>query len=111
MEERTKPNRSIPKRLPPPTESPWIIAFAGKMGIGVAPDKPPTDLLLAALKSDIHEERLASLQYLCILPSDGVFSALYEAMYGGDRDLREAAYYTVSEIAARGIQIPDPSHL
>ncbi len=43
-ETRQRPNPHIPQRLPPPTESPWIIAFAGKQGLGVSPDKPPTQL-------------------------------------------------------------------
>ena len=58
LEERQKPNPHIPKRLPPPSESPWLIAFAGKKGEGISPDKPPTDLLLLALKSDNPEEQL-----------------------------------------------------
>lgn len=108
IEERQRPNIYIPKRLPPPTESPWIIAFAGKQGLGVTPDKPPTDLLLAALQSDSLDERIASLYYLRTLPVEDVLGALYKAMYGGNQELREAVYYTISELAARGLNIPDP---
>ena len=107
-ENHQRPNPHIPQRLPPPTESPWIIAFAGKQGIGVSPDKPPTDLLLLALKSGSEEERLAALAYLRIMPIEGVFGALYQAMYSGDPTLREAAFQTVSEMASRGVDVPDP---
>lgn len=108
LDERQRPNPHIPKRLPPPTESPWIVAYAGKQGVGVTPDKPPTDLLLTALKSGSSEERIASLYYLRIMPVEGVFGALYQAMYGGDPELREAAFQTVAEMAARGVQVPNP---
>ena len=108
LEERRKPNIHIPQRLPPPSESPWLIAFAGKKGEGISPDKPPTDLLLLALKSDDAEERLASLSYLRMMPIEGVFGALYHAMYGGDPELREAVFQTFSEMAARGVEVPDP---
>jgi hypothetical protein len=107
-ENRQKPNPHIPQRLPPPTESPWIIAFAGKQGLGVPPDKIPTDLLLLALKSGTEEERLASLAYLRMVPVEGVFGALYQAMYGGESTLREAVFQTFSEMAARGFAVPDP---
>jgi HEAT repeat protein len=108
LEDHRKPNPHIPKRLPPPSESPWLIAFAGKMGEGVSPDKPPTDLLLLALKSDDPEERLASLEYLRMVPVEGVFGALYQALYGGEPELREAAFQAISEMASRGVEVPDP---
>jgi HEAT repeat protein len=108
LEDHRKLNRHIPRRLPPPSESPWLIAFAGKQGMGISPDKPPTDLLLMAFKLGEPEEKMASLGYLRILPSEGVFSALYQAMYGGDPELREAVFQTISEMAARGFEVPDP---
>ncbi len=107
-EKRQRPNPHIPQGLPPPTESPWIIAFAGKQGLGVSPDKSPTDLLLMALKSGTEEERLASLAYLRMNPVEGVFGALYQAMYGGEPTLREAVFQTFAEMAACGVDLPDP---
>jgi HEAT repeat protein len=109
LDSRQQPNAHIPKPLPPPTESPWMIAYAGKQGMGVTPDKPPTDLLLSALKSSVPEERLAALNYLRLYPTEGVIGALYNAMYSGDRELREAVFYVLSEIAAHGIQLPNPA--
>ena len=73
-----------------------------------SPDKPPTDLLLFALKSGTEEERLASLAYLRIMPMEGVFAALFQTMYGSELSLREAVFQTVSEMAARGVEVPDP---
>jgi HEAT repeat protein len=107
-ENHLKVNPHIPQRLPAPSESPWIIAFAGKQGLGVSPDKPPIDLLLQALKSGTEEERLASLSYLRIMPVEGVFGALYQTLYGSEPTLREAVFQTVSEMAARGVDVPDP---
>lgn len=109
LEEKRKPNPHIPKRLPPPSESPWLIAFAGKKGEGISPDKPPTDLLLLALRSDNPEDQLASLAYLRLMPTEGVFGALYHAMYGGEPELREAVFRIFSEMASRGVEVPDPA--
>ncbi|MDW8227176.1 MAG: HEAT repeat domain-containing protein, partial [Anaerolineales bacterium] len=108
LEIRRNPPSSIPQRLPPPTESPWLIAFASKQGMGITPDKPPVDLLLSALKSGTIEERLASLDYLRIMPIEGVFGVLFQAMYGGEPELREAIFRTITEMAARGVDVPDP---
>jgi len=107
-ENRQSPNPHIPQRLPSPTEAPWLITFAGKLGLGVSPDTLPTELLLMALKSGTEEERLASLAYLRIFPTEGVFGALYQAMYSGEPTLREAVFLTFSEMAARGVDVPDP---
>ncbi len=108
LEEQRKPNPHVSKRLPPPSESPWLIAFAGKKGEGISPDKPPTDLLLMALKSEDPDEQLASLSYLRMMPTEGVFGALYQAMYGGEPELREAVFQIFSEMASRGVEVPDP---
>jgi hypothetical protein len=61
-----------------------------------------------ALKSGTEEERLASLSYLRIMPVEGVFGALFQTMYGSELILREAVFQTLSEMAARGIEVPDP---
>lgn len=108
MEARRNLPSHVPKRLPPPTESPWLIAFAGKQGVGVTPDKPPTDLLLQALKSGTLEEKIASLNYLRIMPVEGVFGVMFQSMYAGEPELREAVFRTITEMAARGVQVPDP---
>ena len=108
LEERKKKSKYIPNRLPPPSESPWLLAYAGKQGMGISPDVQPTDLLLTALKTGSPEEQLASLAYIRIMPTEGIFSELFNAMYGDNKELREAVYQTIAEMSARGINIPDP---
>ena len=108
IEDHQKPNPHIPKRHPPVTESPWLIAFAGKQGLGISPGKLPTEPLLLALKSGEPDERLAALAYLRMMPEEGVFGALYQAMYGGEPELRESVFQVLAEMAARGADMPDP---
>jgi hypothetical protein len=33
---------------------------------------------------------------------------LFQAMYGGESSLRESIFLTLSEMAARGVNVPDP---
>jgi hypothetical protein len=108
LEEHLKPNKYLPRRLPPPSESPWLIAYAGEQGVGISPNVPPTDLLLRALKTGNLEEKVASLSYLRTMPSEGVYGALYNAMYGDERELREEVFRALTEMASRGADIPDP---
>jgi HEAT repeat protein len=100
---------SIPRRLTPPSETPWLIEFAGRQGIGISPGAPATDILLTGLKDTNPDVRLSSLQYLKQNPTEGVITQLYHSMYKDDPHLREAAYHALMEIAASGVRLPHPS--
>jgi HEAT repeat protein len=102
-------NPRIPHPLKTPSESPWLIEFAGKQGMGISPGEPATDILLLALKGDEPEARLSALPYLKNTPTDGVITQLYNAMYRDDPELREATYQTLWELGAAGIKLPDPT--
>ncbi len=101
-------NPRIPHPLKAPSESPWLIEFAGKQGMGISPGTPATDILLLALKGDEPEARLSALPYLKNTPTDGVITQIYNAMYRDDPELREAAYQTLWELGASGVKLPDP---
>jgi len=108
VEARQHPSPRIPHKLTAPSDTPWIIEFAGRFGMGVAPGQPATDLLLLALKSEREEERHAALNYLRYTPGEGVLAALFNCVYGQDAALREAAYYLVWEMSITGAKIPLP---
>ena len=96
----------VPHPLKAPSETPWLIEFAGTHGTGISPGSPATDVLVAALKSQKVEERLAALAYLKKDPNDGIVKQIYGAMYGDDSEVREAAYFTLWEIGASGYKLP-----
>ncbi len=108
LEKAEQPNPRIPRKLLPPSETPWLIAFAGQQGMGISPGAPATDVLLLALKSEEPEESLAALRYLKRTPSEGVLNALYHLMNGGNIEMREAVFLALLEIAASGVKLPDP---
>lgn len=99
----------VPRKLITPSESPWLIEFAGKQKMGVPRGGPATDILLSAFKLGDTEERLAALPYLKRVANEGIVAALYNAMYGEDPEVREAAFYAVQEIAANGFKLPHPN--
>jgi hypothetical protein len=108
VDNRKGTNPRVPRALPPAHENPWLIGFAAKLGMGISPGQNPTDLLLAALRSEIPEEQMAALQYLRRTPTSGVINALYQAIYGNVSEMRELAFQAVQEVALDGIKIPDP---
>ena len=99
----------VPHPLATPSESPWIVAFAGKQKMGVPRGGQSTDLLLSAFKQGDTEERLAALPYLKRVANEGIINAMYNAMYGEDPEVREAAFYAMEEIAADGVKLPHPN--
>lgn len=98
-----------PNKLKTPHESPWLIEFAAKKGMGISPGAPATDILLLALKEEDVELRLAAMPYLKASPKEGVIAQLYDAMYQDDPEVRETAYHTLWEIGLSGVKLPDPS--
>ena len=109
LEQKTHLDPRVPHRLKVPSESPWLIEFAGKQGMGIPRGGPATDVLLNAYKYGETEERLAALPYLKQAAGEGILAALYNGIYGEDPEVREASFYALEEIAADGAQIPHPN--
>jgi HEAT repeat protein len=109
LEQMTKVDPRVPRKLTTPSESPWLIEFAGKQGMGVPRGSPATDVLLSAFKLGETEERLAALPYLKRAANEGTIGALYNAMYGEDPEVREAAFHAIEEIGANGTKLPHPN--
>jgi HEAT repeat protein len=98
----------VPRPLAPHSETPWLIEFAGKQGVGISPGVPATDLLIKALKDGNADERLGALAYLRRTPNEGVLKNIYEAVQSDDPELREAAYQTIWELGSGGVFLPNP---
>ena len=109
LDMRTKGDMYSPVKQTAPSDTPWLVEFAAKKGVGVSPGMPATDILLVALKDSDPEIRLASLQLLKFTPQGDVIKHLYEAMYTDDPELREYTFNTLWELGSAGVKLPDPS--
>ncbi|MEP7134326.1 MAG: HEAT repeat domain-containing protein [Chloroflexota bacterium] len=109
LEQMAHADPRVPHKLMPPSEAPWLIAFAGKNGKGIPRGSAATDTLLSAFKNGSTEERLAALPYLKRVANEGIIGALYHAMYGDDLEVREASFYALEEIGANGVKLPHPN--
>jgi len=109
LDSKTSAGSLAPRKLKAPSESPWLIEFAAKQGMGISPGVPATDILLLALKSEDADTRLAALPYLKYTPNEGVIAQIYDAMYKNDPELREAAYNILWELGTAGVKLPHPN--
>lgn len=109
LEQKAHPDPRIPRRLSVPSETPWLIEFAGKQGMGIPRGGAATDVLLNAYKHGETEQRLAALPYLKRVADQGIIGSLYNGIYGEDPEVREGSFYALEEIAANGTRIPHPN--
>lgn len=108
LEELINTNARSPRPMPPLTQTPWLIAYAGELGMGVAPGKPAWDLLFKALQNGNLEQRLAAVEVLKRHGKENAILPLYDLYFAGDGDVREAAYQALWHLSAAGITLPSP---
>lgn len=109
IEQKLKSDPRVPQRLPVPSETPWLIEFAGKQGMGIPRGGSGMDVLTAAFRFGTTEERLAALPYLKPAANEGIIGALYAGVYGEDPEVREASFLAIQEIGANGVHLPHPN--
>ena len=100
---------ALPKPLPRPSDAGWLLAFAGKLGMGILPGQPATDVLMAVLKSGSVEEQIAALHYLRDQADEGIIGSIYDMLYSGEEKLSEPVLHALWWIAASGKKLPSPT--
>lgn len=96
-------NPHIPRPLPVPSESPWLLAFAAKHGTGIGIDQTPLDLLLLALTSGLPDEKISALTYLRTIPRSEVILAITDLAQSSEGILQRAAIYALWYLSLTGI--------
>jgi HEAT repeat protein len=108
MEELTQPAAGVPNPLPDLAETPWLIDYAAKQGMGVAPGRPAHELVIEALKKGNTTERLLALDYLSMHADESAIPVIYSWYFGSSGEIRNAAYQTLWALANSGISLPPP---
>jgi HEAT repeat protein len=103
LDQLKSPELHIPHNLPALSESAWLIAFAGELGLGVSPGKPADDLLRKALRAGTEEQKLAALDYLRLFGTQGDIPLIQVIQQNFPGELREAAFNTIWHLGAAGI--------
>jgi HEAT repeat protein len=92
LEKITNPQHPI---VPPPqeiAEIPWLVSFAEREGLGVAPGRPALEMLRRALNNTSPEIRLAALETLAWVEPGELDLELKQALREGESYIRDAAF-------------------
>jgi HEAT repeat protein len=98
-----------PRTLSPSEDIPWLLAFAGKNGVGLANDQQAYDMVLNAVERGNETEQILALQFLIMRGTQTAASYVYSAFYGSQGELRDAAYNTLWHMTASGEKLPTPT--
>jgi HEAT repeat protein len=111
--EAAERRRSPPwKVIPPPEEIheiPWLVDFAEREGLGVAPGRAALEMLRRALNRGTPEEQLAALETIIYAGGEELNLELTHALHAEDPHLRDAAFEAVWRLHAAGEPIPTAS--
>ena len=91
-ERRRKPPWKVHPPLREPAELPWLVAFATRVGSGVAPGRAALEMVRRALSSGTPEEQLAALEALAFVGGEEFRIDMQQAMRSDHEHLRDAAY-------------------
>lgn len=92
--------------LKPPSETPWLLAFAGERGLGISPGKSANDLLLMALKEGSEEQKIAALSYLKCLCEPIGLDLIIRFIKTSQGEIKESAFNTLWQFNMTGMEIP-----
>jgi HEAT repeat protein len=98
--------RNPPWKLRPPardgSELPWLVTFAARQGLGVAPGRGSFEMLRRSLSQGSAEEQAAALEALGWLGGAEFGIELTRALRAPDPHLRDMAFEALWRLAASG---------
>jgi HEAT repeat protein len=100
-----KPNPYIPAKLPAPSQASWLIAYAARQGVGVPPDAVPIELLYSALEDGTEEEKIASLDYMRLIPNEEIIQKVYRLAASEHGAMKDAAMLALWYLRASGVRL------
>lgn len=108
-ERRRNPPWKVAAPVSEPAALPWLVAFAAREGLGVAPGRAAFEMLRRALSTGKPEEKVAALEALAWMEAPELSYDIYQALTSAEAVLRDTAYETLWHLAASGTELPAPS--
>ncbi|MGH2606318.1 MAG: hypothetical protein ACRDG5_06970, partial [Anaerolineales bacterium] len=99
-ERRRKPRYNARPAVREPSELPWLVAFAAREGVGVAPGRGALEMLRRALANGTEEEKAAALEAIGWVGGEMFMPDLDRALRGDDPQLRDAAFEALWRLRA-----------
>lgn len=95
----------IPSSLPLAHESPWLLAFASKLGTGIPIGQPALEILVKALQSGTPVQKIAALRYLSVHQDNESLAAILQSISTETGEISQAALNTLWLIKTSGKKI------
>jgi HEAT repeat protein/energy-coupling factor transporter ATP-binding protein EcfA2 len=108
LENLQRPNPHVPNLLPPPYDTPWLIAFAARQGLGISKEDTAVPILIQVLNSGTHDEKLAALHLLQRYHDQSVIDPLSKLILTNQPEIRNAAFYTLWHIMISDGLVTEP---
>jgi HEAT repeat protein len=106
VERRKNPPWTIHAPVHELSEVPWLVAYASREGLGVAPGRPALEMARRALSSGTPEEKLAALDAIAAAGSEEFSLELNAALRSEDPQMRDAGYEALWRLTAPSAALP-----
>jgi HEAT repeat protein len=98
-----------PWKIEPPilevADLPWLIEFASREGLGIAPGPAAFEMVRRALNKGTEEEKVAALETIAWLGAKELGIELRQALGSDEPFLRDAAYEALWRMRAAGVEL------
>jgi hypothetical protein len=95
----------IPQPITEAADLPWLVAFAGREGYGVAPGRAGVEMVRRALLKGNDEEKIAAIETIAWAIIDELGPELNQALYSPEAHLRDVAYETLWFLSSAGFNV------
>lgn len=90
------------------SELPWLIDFADRVGLGVAPGHAALEMVRQALNKGTPEEKISALETIAWVGGEELGLELYHSLYASEPYLRDGAFEALWRLKASGTEILTP---
>lgn len=108
VERRKNPPWRVERPPDEPAEMPWLIAYAEREGLGVAPGPAAMEMIRRALNKGTADEKIAALEAIAWLGGEDLSMELTHALHSSEPVIRDAAFEALWQMRARGIMVRAP---
>jgi HEAT repeat protein len=102
--------KNPPWKIQPPVselaEVPWLVAYATREGLGVAPGRPALEMARRVLSNGTPGEKLAALEAIASAGSEEFNLELSAALRSDDPQMRDAGYEALWRLTASSAALP-----
>lgn len=106
LEHRRKPTWKIRIPAQDPSELGWVVGYAAKQGLGVAPGRASFQTVRKALSDGTMVEKAAALDALAWTGDPDVIPDIVRALRSSTPYLRDVAFEALWRLSASGLELP-----